>query len=174
MLEVYEKGKLIWVAPGAVRYNSEHIWLLLPWLYEMREGVYPVEPAGGYTEGKRPGIGHRAPYETICQVAAEIDRRLAVTGLDRYLVEDVFCLGLTPSELASKLHMEEREINRRIRSAVGYIASGPCPRWLHCIDCPRYQQCLRKKRVGVSYRDWVRNRRPQWLKSKIPQLLSNT
>jgi len=155
----YEKGQLVWVAPGAVRYDREDIDLLLPCLLEMREGAYPAEPSGGYVEGNRAGVSSHAFYEAACQVAAEIDSRLARCGLDRYLVEDSLCRGIEAEDLAPRLDMAPWEVRRRINSAVSYIASGPCPRWLNCIDCPRYSSCRRKKRVGVTYRDWVGHRR---------------
>ena len=170
MKEIYEKGRLAWVAPGAVRYTLEHIELLLPWLYDMREGAYPPEPSGSYTGGKRSGLSHHAPYEAACLVAAEMDRRLAQTGLDRYLVEDYYCQSLTVDEIARKLGLDDYQVMRRIRSAVSYIASGSCPRWLNCIDCGDYTRCRREKRVGISYRDWVRHRRRQWFKAKVPQV----
>jgi len=152
----YEKGQLVWVAPGSVRYDGEDIDLLLPWLLEMRAGSYPVEPSGGYVEGKRAGLSHHAFYEAGCQVAAEIDLRLARCGLDRYLVEDNICRAIPEEDLARRLDMPVWEIRRRIRSAVSYIASGPCPRWLNCVDCAKYRTCRRKKRVGIIYRDWTR------------------
>jgi hypothetical protein len=158
----YEKGQLVWVAPGSVRYDRADIDLLLPWLLEMREGAYPAEPSGGYVEGKRAGVSSHAFYESACQVAAEIDNRLAMTGTDHYLVEEYY-IRYNPEEndkeiiadLAHGNNMPIWEVRRRINSAVSYISSGPCPRWLNCLDCPRYQSCRRKKRVGVSYRDWT-------------------
>ena len=172
MRRYYEKGQLIWVSPGAVVFDIEDVEFLLPWLFEMREGVYPPEPSGGYVESRRPGVGHRAPYETAAQVAAEIDSRLARTGLDLYLVEDSYCHGATDEELARKLQMPPWEIRRRIRSAVSYIASGPCPRWLNCLDCPSYSFCRRKKRVGITYADWKRKRVHQWSERKKQHLPS--
>jgi len=168
MLRYYDKGELIWVAPGAIRYDAVDIDFLLDWLSEMREGVYPAEPTGGYVEGKRAGIASRAYYEAACQVAAEIDRRLARTGLDRYLVEEFYCrdwLGLSEDEIldviTGHVGIEKSELQRRLRSAVSYIASGTCPRWLHCIDCPEYQNCRKKNkgRVGITYRQWKGHRR---------------
>jgi hypothetical protein len=57
--------------------------------------------------------------------------------------------------------MDAREVARRIRSAVSYISSGPCPRWLDCIDCAKYRACRRKKRAGQTYRQWKRSRSRQ-------------
>jgi hypothetical protein len=164
MRRYYETVKrittLIWVAPGAVRYDREDIDFLLPWLFEMREGAYPAEPESGYVGGgKRAGISSHAFYEAACQVAAEIDNRLARVGMDRYLVEEFYCHNLTEEDLAIRLFMPTWEIRRKIKSAVAYIASGSCPRWLNCIDCKKYQSCRRKKRVGITYRQWKGHRR---------------
>ncbi len=154
-----KKEYLAWVAPGAVRYDREDTEFLLPWLLEMREGTYPAEPTGGYIEGKRSGISSHAFYESACQVAAEIDLRLARTGQDHYLVLDNYCHGLMDEDIAIKIFMPTWEVRRRIKSAVSYIASGTCPRWINCIDCGKYQTCRRKKRVGITYQEWKGHRR---------------
>jgi hypothetical protein len=70
-------------------------------------------------------------------------------------VEEFYCQNLTEEDLAIRLFMPTWEIRRRIKSAVSYIASGSCPRWLNCIDCPKYQQCRRKKRTGITYLKWT-------------------
>ncbi len=173
MREYWHKEELVWVAPNAVRYTAAHVKLLLPILPDMREGVYPPEPSGGYIGGKRTRSLTRAYYETVCQVAAEIDRRLACTGLDSYIVKDYYArigkYGLPEEnihnrvihDIAEEIDKEAWEISRRIKSAVSYIASGPCPRWLHCVDCKQYAECSQKKRVGCSYQEWVRSRSRQ-------------
>jgi len=161
MREYYEHGRLVWVAPGAVQYTLEHLELLLPWLYHLREGAYPAEPSGSYTGSKRSGLNPHAPYEGVCQVAAEIDRRLAQTGLDRYLVEDYYCKDIPAEELAKQVSLDTARVMSRIKNAVSYIASGPCPRWLDCSACYRFSGCQKKKlgRRRTTYRDWCRYRR---------------
>ncbi len=176
MLRHWEKGELIWVAPGAVRYDAGDVEFLLPWLDDMREGAYPVEPTGGYIEGKRAGITSAAYYERACQVAAELDRRLAMTGTDRFLIEEYYCRDWPSNDypdemkfeaIGDMVNMDRYDVRRRIRSAFSYISGGPCPRWLDCIDCPDYEKCLArrypprkfdKQPVGISYRQWVRSR----------------
>lgn len=167
MQSYYDKGEFIWIAPGAVRYDMEQVIFLLPWLEHLREGSYPPEPVGGYVGGSRSGIKHRASYEAVCQVAAEIDERLRRVGMDRFLVEQAYChlpeTGINDWDkviemLAVMVFMPTWEVRRRIRSAVSYIASGPCPRWLNCLDCPSYASCRRKKRVGMTYGEWKRSR----------------
>jgi len=161
----YEKGKLVWVSPNNVLYDGADIDILLPWLQYMREGDYPVEPSGGYVEGKSSRTT-RAYYEAACQVAAEIDRRLAMTGTDRELVEKHYCLGYTDEDIARHYHMDLWEVSRRINSAVSYIASGPCPRWLPCPECGKRLRCIKlerllnkgQKRITYTYDEWTRYR----------------
>src|SRR4030042_772809 len=151
-----ERNVLLWVAPGAVRYTPEHIDLLLPWLLEMREGVGPAEPQSGYAGGSRSGAKDHAHYEAWCQVAAEIDLRLSMTGTDREYVEKYYCGNWTDEAIGRWYNKNILEVRRFIRSAVSYISSGPCPRWLNCVDCSKYQSCRRKKWVGVTYPEWTR------------------
>lgn len=153
MKEYREKDKLIWVAPGAVYFNLEQIEWLLPQLKDLREGTYPLEPTGGYVDSPDKQRTFRAPFEIATLIAAEIDIRLARTGLDRYLVEEKYCKGLSELEIAQSLHMDEDNVYKRISSAVSYIASGKDPRWVDT-----------EKRRGISYREWVRSRYHQWFR----------
>lgn len=163
MKEYREKGKLIWVAPGAVYFNLEQIEWLLPQLVSLREGNYPPEPRDSGYVGIQRRITERAPFELVCQIAAEIDIRLARTGLDHYLLEDKYCKGLSELEIAKNLYMDEFEVYKRIRSAVSYIASGKNPRWIDTED-----------RKGMTYRQWVRSRTRYRLKAKGMRLHTKT
>lgn len=161
---------LAYVAPGSVRYDMPDILFLLPKLLSLREGDGPVEPGSSYVGGKTNR--KTANFIAWCSVAAEIDRRLAhvITrnrpGLDRWLVESHYCRGVEIEDLAIRIFMPTWEVRRRINSAVSYIASGECPRWLNCIDCPRYNKCSRrahpprkfKHPIGITYGQWVRSR----------------
>lgn len=154
MKEYREKEKLIWVNPNVVWYNLEQVEWLLPQLEDLREGLYPLEPSGGYVD-IRQRITGRASFEIVCQVAAEIDIRLGWTWPDNDLVEMKYCVKFSEAEIAKRVHKDEFEVYKRIRSAVSYIASGKDPRWIDT-----------DKRRGISYRDWVNNRRRQWLKER--------
>ena len=155
MGEYRENDKLVWVAPNSIHYSLEHIEWLLPQLISLREGRYPPEPRDSGYVGIQRRITERAPYELICQIAAEIDIRLARTWPDCDLVEMKYCHGYTEAEIASRLYRDEFEIYKRIRSAITYIASGPVPRWI-----------TTEKRKGITYQEWVNNRRRQWLKHR--------
>lgn len=164
---IYTKhNTLLWVSPGSVRYDLEDMEFLLPWLYEMREGVYPAEP--GDKGGKR-GSTTRAYYEAACTVAAEIDTRLAMTGMDREIVEKSYMGGLEDYQIARWYHKTEWEVRKIIKSVVSYISSGTCPRWIVCIDCQDYGKCRKKNksRRAYTYQEWVNRRRRDWEKMEL-------
>ncbi len=89
----------------------------------MREGRWPVNPGpppaivGGSRQRNR-----RAPFEAACQVAAEIDARLARLGADRYLVEDRYCLGRSELAISRRTGIDLEDVYRRLRSAMAYIS----------------------------------------------------
>ena len=178
----YEENKLVWVAPSCVNYSREHMEILLPWLLEMQEGVYPAEPTGKADNDVRSGIRSHAYFEASCQVAAEIDRRLARTGTDHYLVIDYYCKQIQHDDLARQNHMSFGEVISRISNAMSYISSGQCPRWLACEDCGDFNRCRRKKkgeRVAVEYKEycWYRSRersRRKRVRHEYTKIVCNT
>ena len=115
----------LWWAPRDIRFTREQVVWLLGWLPSMREGNWLAEPRGsGYTDapgGKKTRSRHAA-YETPCQVAAELDARLARCGLDRYLVEDCYTYGVDERELAGKLGLDVEDIGQRIGAALKYVS----------------------------------------------------
>ena len=152
MKEHWDKsGNLIWVAPSAVKFNREHIDFLLPILGKMIEGWYPAEP-NQKNSPKSRRFTH-AHFEIICEIAAEIETRLARTKQDRYLVEDKYLKGMSEEEIARKTSMDEIEVENHILSAVSYISSGHIPRWIET-----------EYRKAISYSEWRNNRRRQWLR----------
>ena len=156
----YTHGEIVWIAPGSVTFVREHVEYLLPWFYELKEGVYPSEPESGYVDysGHRP-VKARAHYEAACQVAAELDIRLAQTGLDRQLVEAVYCRQQMVNDISRIFNMSLSEVYSRINSVVSYISSGPCQRWIECTGCYRFNQCRKKKKLNrktYSYIEWRR------------------
>ena len=176
---------LAYVPPGSVRYTPEDIALLFPWLLEMREGVGPAEPGGGYTGGSRRGHEDHAHYEAWCKIAAEIDLRLERTHEDRLIAERYLEHLQTNThhlerpetleeydaeirDIAKEIHRTPGYVKRALQSVLSYIASGPCPRWLNCVDCLEYESCAGRKSpprkflkapVGVSYEQWKGHRR---------------
>jgi hypothetical protein len=167
-LEYWDRNELIWVAPGAVRYDSIHVDFLLPWLPEMEEGIYPAEPTSGYSEGGHRSASTRAYYSAACEVAGELNTRLARTGLDRYLVRDFYCTiwdDATAAEIYTiigrRVNKPSWDVRRCIKNAVSYISSGPCQRWVECSGCIQFARCRKKKkqrRTAINYAEWCRRR----------------
>ncbi|MGD0794947.1 MAG: hypothetical protein ABR958_05070 [Dehalococcoidales bacterium] len=160
-----------WFAPRYIRFTYEQMIFLLIHLPMLRAGHYPPDPKNsGYVDSPvvQTGIQRTSAYFTkSAELAAEIDSRLTRCGLDRYLVEDYYCRSIPEEDLARHLDIEVPKIRRCIKSAVSYISSGPCPRWLNCLDCGKYQSCHYKKHVGTTYKNWKRNRR-KTLSEKAP------
>lgn len=80
-------------SPRDFHFTSEQILWILPHLKELKVGLYPPEPSSGYTENpinKKQPTSH-APYETACQIAAEIEVRLKRTGLAGELLYAQVC-----------------------------------------------------------------------------------
>jgi hypothetical protein len=114
-----------WYAPRQIRFCRVQMIWLLSWLPLLREGSWPANPQPtGYTE--TPRVQHsrslHASFETPCQIAAEVDARLARCGLDRYLLEDCFIWGMSEDELAGKLGIPVEDVSWRITSALNYIS----------------------------------------------------
>lgn len=112
-----------WYAPREIRFQRRQIPWLLEHLEMLREGRWPANPdperlACGCNR-QRTG---RAPFETPCQVAGELDARLARLGVDRYLVEDRYCLDRSELLIAMRTGIELEDVYRRLRSAMAYVS----------------------------------------------------
>ena len=69
-----------WFSPSEIRFTREEMIWLITWLTLLQEGRWPPEhKETGYT-GHQGSRGHRAPFETPVQFAAEVDTRLKTTG----------------------------------------------------------------------------------------------
>ncbi len=148
---------------------------LLTYLNLLRAGRYPPDPKeSGYTDVRVSGRGgHTAYFTRPVELATEIDSRLARTGTDREIVEKAYCSGLQDEDIARYYYMEIIEIHKRIKSVISYISSGPCPRWLNCIDCEKYEKCSHHKHRGMTYKEWRRSRRQTINKFPINRLGGN-
>lgn len=133
-----------WYSCGDIRFcRQQMIWLLV-YLSALRGGLWPVEEkTTGYTDSSRVqrSRNRHAYFESPCQIAAEVDIRLAQCGMDRYLVEDLCVNGIREDDLAGKLGLDVEEVNRRVSAVLNYISG-----W-------------RRKRY--SYREWRGHRRIQ-------------
>jgi hypothetical protein len=161
----YEANKIVWISEGSLNYSREHIEWLLPYLYELEAGNYPLRhKETGYIGGNRSR--HIMKQMKAILIYIEISRRLAHAGTDRLLVEMFYCWEWTSEKIAKYLHTNEQDILIRIENTVSYICD-ECPKWLDCRDCARYDGRLgapvcRKKKKGrrrtYTYQEWVRYR----------------
>lgn len=133
-------------------FDREDMELLVPLLYQLREGISISDGGPG---GKQ--INTHAPFLESCEIAAEIDIRLAKCGRDRYLVEKNYCEGLSEDAIAREVGMDVWSVHKRINAVMSYISSGECPRWLDCEVCGQHGQChkMKKGRKAKSYTDWL-------------------
>lgn len=176
--DVIGREYLAYVSPGSVRYDTEDIVFLFPWLKAMREGIGPADPQS--SRGVSHGSKDYAHYEAWCKVAAEIDRRLERCHEDRLIAEryldylDGLARPESPVEydevmarIGREIHRDVRKVHRALQSVLSYIASGPCPRWLACVDCDACHTCRKlaemertgKKRDVCTYEEWKGHRR---------------
>jgi len=77
----------IYFTPEQMYWLLEHYLLLSMgrWPQDLRDTGY-TELAGAVKAGKSKVRSRRAPFETPCQIKAEIDKRLARTGIEGKLL----------------------------------------------------------------------------------------
>ena len=128
---------------GDFAFTREHVAWLLGFM--PLEGHWPAEPDEYLTDvfdketgerirvvKKRSTVAamdrvqksrhHHASFETPAQISGELGIRLARLGLDRYLVEERYTMGVPEEEIARKLGMPAGDIYRRLNSALWYIS----------------------------------------------------
>ena len=135
--------------------RSDVIWLLAI-LPQLRLGKYPAGNTEPNREEGKAGRSERAPFENAGLLAAEVDERLDACGRDGVLLELVYTLGITTSKAATLAGERPEKLARRLETALGYIASGWCRRWISCARCLTKPNCMKAKkgRVAKNYKDW--------------------
>ena len=123
-----------WYSPREVWLSIDQFTWLLPHLPLLRDGYWPQEhKVTGYAGGGGTRSGrHRAYFETPVGVAAEMDRRLEMAGLDGLLLELVYMAGAENviqlrQHIASCLRDDVESIAWRIDRALHYV-SGKWPK----------------------------------------------
>ena len=116
-------------APNEIRFSRGQVQWLLPYLYELRAGEYPINPHETGYVGSNHSFSYKASFETICLIAAELDIRLAACFPDGILVEEHFTKSLSASQIAEKYHRDTFTVERGIKNALTYISSGSVQRW---------------------------------------------
>jgi hypothetical protein len=76
-----------WWKPSEIYFSREQCIWLIQYLDLLKEGRWPPDPSGGYTDAAaQSSLSSHAIYETPCQFAAEIERRIEVTKRDGKLL----------------------------------------------------------------------------------------
>jgi hypothetical protein len=116
-----------WYSAGEINFKTEQVIWILENLAVFRLGIYPGRPdtadSMGAIGGRRSGARRGAGFERACDINAEIEVRLKMTGFDGFLLEAVYCWQKDALELAVVLGMNLRDLQRRINRALKY-ASG--------------------------------------------------
>lgn len=149
-----------YISQKDIRFDIDDVPWLLEILPQLRDGRYP-EPATGPVD-EPPANSKRsehAPFEDVALLAVEVEERLTACERDGVLLEACYTFEM-PVEKAAVLvgELPDRTM-RRLDSALKYIASGWCRRWIPCDKCWRLKVCRlkkRKDRTPVTYRAWKR------------------
>ena len=118
-----------WYSPGEIRFTIRQSLWLIQNLAILQVGHYPPE-ASNYidTGGKR---GNKSPFETAADYYIEITERLERCGQDGLILEALESWGKSDESMAKYLKIPVWSIRKRMKSALGYVASGPVRRWLN-------------------------------------------
>jgi len=126
-----------WYLPRDIIFNLEQVKWLLSWLYVMVEGNWPADPQGsGYTDiaSVQKSRSSHAPFEVACQIAAELEARLKMTGRDGEMLRAHYCDCWDYDRIASLSGIDINQVIRRKNSALWY--------------------CVGRKRKRITYKDF--------------------
>jgi len=135
-----------WYSPGEIRFKvRETIWLLqnLPLL---EEGHWPPEATNYIDIGG--GRSNKAPFITAAEYFVEITSRLERCGIDGLTLLAMECWGMSAESLAKYFKIPEWSVNKRRKTALSYVSSGPARRWM-----------TTKKRKGETYQEFKKRKR---------------
>ena len=137
-----------WYSPGEIRFKIQEALWLVQNLSLLQAGHWPPE-VSSYIDilGKKTGR-HKAPFETAADYYIEITARLEKCGIDGLILEAIESWGKSEESMAKYLGMPVWSIRKRLKSALGYVASGPARRWHKT-----------KKREPESYKDFKQRKR---------------
>lgn len=117
--------KQIWFSPGEINFSRQQlVTFLLPNLLDLRQGMWPREnrETGYDKETKSPNKNKRAPFEYACQIAAEIDARLALIGPQSAIVELLAVYDAEPLQVARDYNMSEEKLYKEYRQMLNFIS----------------------------------------------------
>ena len=118
-----------WYSPGAIRFKvKEALWLVQN-LGLLQEGQWPPDVSSYIDLQGIKGGRQKSPFETAADFYAEITDRLERCGRDGLILEAVESWGKSDESLAKYLSLPVWSIRKRLKSALGYVASGSARRW---------------------------------------------
>ena len=132
-----------WYSPGEIRFTTRQVLWLIQNLGSLQIGHYPPEASNYIDTGGSKGTRHQAPFETAAGYYIEITERLERCGQDGLILEALESWGKSDESMAKYLKIPVWSIRKRMKSALGYMASGPVRRWLNS-----------PKRATESYQDF--------------------
>ena len=145
-----------WYAPYEITFHSRHMLFLIKHLELLREGVYPHDPYhSGYTDEpmpkKRRRTSHHAYFETPCQLASEVERRLENCGLDGIMLLLLYTYNWSEEIIAKYYRISVEEVKFRAEAVLKHISgwnykARPYRRW-HAVR--NYQTWARQHEVKV-------------------------
>lgn len=140
--------------PREIHFTRKTARWVIQNLGSIRAGYWPPE-VSSYTDipiGKRTA-GHKAPFITPVECAAEITARLerCTDGHipDGLILLAIECWGESEESMASYFKIPVWSVRARYKRALNYVASGPARRW-HDI----YDKRGKLKRKGESYMEF--------------------
>jgi len=117
---------ITWYSWRDIVYNREQV----EWIWEnyalISSGKWPPEcrESGYIGNPSSRSVSTEGNFVKPAIVAAEISMRCERCWPDCDLVEDKYLLGLTERQIATKRHLTEEEVARRINKVLWYSASG--------------------------------------------------
>lgn len=91
-------------------------------LLTLREGLKPDGTRGEITLPiSSSGVMTQADFVIHCGIAAEVEIRLSMCGLDGFLVKQVYAWGESYEYLSRNLYISGKKIERGIEAALAFI-----------------------------------------------------
>jgi hypothetical protein len=114
----------VYYSPRDIRFKQDEMKWLIENLPSLREGKWPPRPEGAPNpnEMRAKRVYAHAPYESPCQIAAEVEIRLEAVGMDGILVKAFYCWGEPVDILAKYFNTDKDNISKRISRALRYIS----------------------------------------------------
>jgi hypothetical protein len=167
---------LIWYSYGDILFYRRHIQFVCDHAVTFRNGKWPHAGSGYHDVPLSRGRARaEGAFVKPALVWVEVETRLArcdrvrsrqINGQvvsERFDLDGELAIGYYLGDFAMEWlvrreQCSENAIRRRIGRAVAYAGSGPCRRWDACEGCLDAGVCLRKRRPGITYDDWIRLR----------------